>query len=237
MEKKKVLELTNHNVYYVKEDDINYYITIPKNNNKTKICIELKSKMNNYNLDTSDELWVMENVKNTYSYIDDYNITLVLPIMNEENMAILEKIENTNYDIIDRMIGRIINAAYKNLKEEEKEIENQITLVNNDRYQTFINWFASKYKSRVECQNMLDIIQKYNVFATSYKKVEAPGMTFVVGSYNNEIDAPKIVPEEEEDKQVNMVPRTSYGFTSYWLLVAITIVVAGIVAFIALTMK
>ena len=62
MEKRLVLKLNNHNVYYVKTDVLSYYITIPKNNDKTSISIELKSKMDNYNLDTNDELWVMENV-------------------------------------------------------------------------------------------------------------------------------------------------------------------------------
>ena len=55
MEKRLVLELKKHNVYYIKKDDFSYYITIPKEFNKTNICLELKSKMNNYNLDLYDE--------------------------------------------------------------------------------------------------------------------------------------------------------------------------------------
>ena len=43
MDKKLVLELDKHNVFYVKNDNISYYITIPKNFDKTNICIELKS--------------------------------------------------------------------------------------------------------------------------------------------------------------------------------------------------
>ena len=76
-----VLELQNHNVYYVKTNTVNYYITIPKNNDNTNICIELKNKMGNYDMELNDEIWVMENVKNTFSYIDNYNITIVLPIL------------------------------------------------------------------------------------------------------------------------------------------------------------
>ena len=82
MDKKLILELKNHNVYYVKTEKVSYYITIPKNYTTTNICLELKNKMDNYNLELNDEIWVMENVKNTYSYIDDYNITLVIPILN-----------------------------------------------------------------------------------------------------------------------------------------------------------
>lgn len=237
MEKKLVLELDNHKVYYVKTDAVNYYITIPKNFQKTNISIELKTKMDNYNLDMNDELWVMENVKNVFSYIDNYNITLVLPILNEEDTSILEKIDNTKYEQIDKILGQVINSAYLNLKEENKQIESKVILVNNDRYKTFINWFITRYKDRVECKNLLELIQLYNVTATSYKKLETPEITFVVGSYNNEVNAPKVVKEDENKINQKLVPQVSSGFTSYWLLAVITIIVAGIVAFIAFTMK
>ena len=64
MNKKLILELENHNVYYVKTDVINYYITIPKYIENTDICIELKNKMGNYDIELNDEIWVMENIKN-----------------------------------------------------------------------------------------------------------------------------------------------------------------------------
>ena len=235
MDKKLVLELTNHNVYYVKTEYINYYITIPKYTTKTNICIELKSKMDNYNLDMNDELWVMENVKNTFSYIDEYNITLVLPILNEEYTNILEKIDNGRFEIIDKLIGLTINGAYLNLKEAGKEIDSHVILVNNDRYKTFINWFITKYKERIIVKNLLELIHIYNVNATSYKKLETPGMTYVVGSYNTEVDAPKVIKDDEDDilQEQKLVPQTSSGFSSYWLLVTITIVVSAIVAVIA----
>lgn len=233
MDKRLVLDLPNHSVFYVKNDTLSYYITIPKTFDKTNICIELKSKMDNYNLDMNDELWVMENVKTTFSYIDNYNITLVLPILDEEGSSILEKLDTNKYEIIDRILGSIINSAYMNLKEFNKEIESQILLVNNDRYKSFINWFTTRYHDRVVCKNLLSIIQIFNVNATAYKKVETPGISFVVGSYNNEVNAPKVerVPDPTENMQLK--PQTSSGFTSYWLLVLITIVVGAIVAFIA----
>lgn len=237
MEKKLLLELNNHDVYYIKTDIINYYITIPKDNDDAKICLELKSKMANYNLDMNDEIWVMENIKNTFSYIDDYNITLVLPVLEEEYTDILEKMDTVKFEKIDKLLGEIINSAYINLKEENKHIEPTIIMVDNERYKTFINWFTTKYKDRVACKNLLEIIREYNINATTYKKVNTPGITYVVGSYNTEIDAPKIVKEEPVINEQNLVPQTNSGFTSYWLLVTITIIVAGIVAIIAFTSK
>jgi len=238
MDKKLILELNNHNVYYVKTDIINYYITIPKNIENTNICIELKSKMSNYDIELNDEVWVMENIKNTFSYIDSYNITLILPILKETQISILEKIDNKKYEQIDKLLGNVINNSYKHLKEEKKKIANEIILINNDRYKTFINWFVTRYKNRVICKNLLELIQIFNANATSYKKLETPVMNFVVGSYNTEIDVPKIEQKEENIiTETTKTPQVSYGYASYWMLAIVTLVVSSIVAIIAFTAK
>ena len=234
----EVLQLKNHNVYYVKTNVVNYYITIPKNTDNTNICIELKSKMGNYDMELNDEIWVMENIKNTFSYIDDYNITLIIPVLKEEQISILEKIDNLKYEIIDKLLGFVINSSYSVLKENNKKISNQIILVNNDRYKTFINWFISRYRERVICKNLLELIQLFNANATSYKKLETPVMNFVVGSYNTEIEAPKA--EQIESKEQQATPKNlqvSYGYASYWILAIITLVVSLIVAIVAFTVK
>ena len=234
-----VLELKNHNVYYIKTNTVNYYITIPKNTDNTNICIELKNKMSNYDMELNDEVWVMENIKNTFTYIDNYNITLVLPILKEENISILEKIDTSKYEQVDKILGYVINNAYTILKEKEKKVSNQILLVNNDRYKTFINWFLVRYKDRVICKNLLELIQIFNANATSYKKLETPVMNFVVGSYNTEVEAPKVetnvlkeaTPEPQKQLQV------SYGYASYWILAIVTLLVSAVVAVIAFTIK
>ena len=233
-----VLELQNHNVYYVKTNTVNYYITIPKNNDNTNICIELKNKMGNYDMELNDEIWVMENVKNTFSYIDNYNITLVLPILKDEQISILEKIDTNKYEQIDKILGYVINNSYMLLKENNKNISNQIILVNNDRYKTFINWFMTRYKDRVVCKNLLELVQIFNANATSYKKLETPVMSFVVGSYNTEVDAPKVESKPIETKiEPQKTPEVSYGYASYWILAIVTLLVSAVVAVIAFTMK
>lgn len=236
MEKKIIFEFAKHNVYYVKSDVVNFYINIPKNNTNTNISIELKSKMSNYNLELNDEIWVMDNLKNTFSYIDEYNITLVLPVLNDELVNILEKIDTSKYDVLDKVFAFLINTSYKILRSHDLEIGKKVMMINNDRYKTFINWFTSQYSSRVDNITLLELIQLFNVNATIYKKLETPIINFVVGSYNSEIDAPKNI-----DKMNDMVSspvhlkkvQPSSGFASYWFLAIITLVVAGIVAIIA----
>ncbi len=239
MDKKLVLELENHDVYYVKTDVVNYYITIPKKFDTTNICIELKNRMGNYDLELNDELWVMENVKNVFSYIDNYNITLVLPILKEEQISILEKIDDTKYDQIDKILGFTINSSYVLLKNFEKKVANQVILVNNDRYKTFIIWFLTRYKNRIVCKNLLELIQLFNANATSYKKLETPVMNFVVGSYNTEVDAPRA--EQNDISKAKTIPQkqmeVSYGYASYWILAIVTLVVSLAVAAAAFFMK
>lgn len=240
MDKKLILELENHNVYYVKTDIVNYYITIPKNVNETGICIELKNKMSNYNIELNDELWVTENIKNVFSYIDNYNITLVLPVLKEEQISILEKIDNSKFEQIDKIIGYTINNSYNILKNEGKKVHSQVILVNNDRYKSFIIWFIARYKDRVICKNLLELIQIFNANATSYKKLETPLMNFVVGSYNTEVTAPKTeikeVPNEEPEMPQKQM-EVSYGYASYWILAIVTLVVSASVAIAAFMMK
>lgn len=232
MDTKLILELAHHHIYYVKTNIINYYIAIPKYYIKTNICIELKSKMSNYDMELNDEVWVMENVKNTYSYIDNYNITLVIPVLKEESIKALEKIDTAKFNDIDKIIGTVINLAFNTLKNRGIKANNEIILVNNDKYKTFMIWFATKYKDRVVCKNLLELIQLYNANATIYKKVETPVMNFVVGSYTAEVDAPKIVPVEEPTIPKKEL-QVSYGFANYWILGIVTVLVAGIVAVLA----
>lgn len=239
MNSKMVLQLNNHDIYYLKDENVCFYIAVPKVFNDTNICIELKSRMHNYNLELNDELWVMENVKSTFNFVDEYNITLVLPVLNEDDISNLEKIDNTRYDTIDRKIGHVINESYKLLKEKQINISNQVILIDNERYKTFINWFVTRYKSRVVCKKLLELIQIFNVNATSYKKLETPVINFVVGSYNTEVEAPKIVQKEAPQviPQRKLAPQTSSGFTTYWLLAIVTILVAGAIALAAFLVK
>ena len=199
----------------------------------TSISLELKSKMGNYDIENNDNKEVLDNVKSTFDYIDRYNITLILPILNDENLSILEKIDTFNFSVIDRVLGSIINTSYNVLTHNNISVLPSIILINNDRYKTFINWFTSKYNGRVVCKNMLEVIHTFNVTATTYKKVETPVMNFVVGSYNTEID----VPIKEEKIPVNgkqqLQPQHSYGFASYYVLTILALLVGAIVILLA----
>ncbi len=233
---KLLMELNKHNIYFVKSDMTSYYIGIPKNGiSNTNISIDIKSKMGNFNLDLNDETWVLENVKNAYNYVDDYNITLVLPILNDDMLSVLEKMDNNRFNVIDRIISSVINSSFQLLQKSNIIVDPSIILINNERYKTFINWFLAKYNGRVICKNMLEVIHMFNVSATSYKTLKTPNMSFVVGSYTTEIDAPlkeeppvEVIPQKQE-----LQPAHSGGFASYYFLAILAIVIGIIVILIA----
>ena len=179
----------------------------------------------------------MENVKNTFSYIDDYNITLVLPVLDGDKISILEKIDQSGYEVIDKLLGSVINDAYRQLREFNKKVSPEVILINNDRYKTFMNWFVSRYRNRVICKNLLEVIQMYNINATSYKKFETPAITFVVGSYGTEVNAPKVDAPIQTEQPKKLVPQTSSGFSSYIFLAVITISISIIIAIVAFMVK
>ena len=240
MDIKMVLELDRHNVYYVKNNAVSYYITIPKVPVSTNIAIELKSKMDNYNVETNDYLWVMENVKNTFSFVDEYNITLVLPILNEDSISILEKMDVNKFEYVNNILSIVINCAYLNLKNANMQVGSQIVIINNDRYHTFIEWFTMTYKGRVIHKKLIDLIQLYNVNATAYKKLDTPAISFVVGNYANEVDAPKVMSSYNggaQQRNKKMQPQFSSGFSSYVFLAGIMFVVAIVIVVITLAFK
>ena len=240
MDIKLALELRKHNIYYVKNEAVSYYIAIPKFPVSTNIAIELKSNMDNFNVETNDFLWVMENVKNTFSFIDEYNITLVLPILNEEGISILEKMDTDRYMYVNNIMSIVINCAYVNLKSCNMRVDNQIILINNERYNNFLTWFTMMYKGRFVRKNLIELIQLYNVNATVYKKVDTPAISFVVGTYTNEVDAPKVIHDydvTEQPKNTNLAPQYSSGFSSYLFLASILFVVAGVIVVITLAFK
>ena len=61
------------------------------------------------------------------------------------------------------------------------------------------------------------LIQLFNANATSYKKLETPVMNFVVGSYNTEIDAPKVEQKEEQTSWKSGLSSFMNSFTSAWV--------------------
>lgn len=232
------LKLLRHNVYYVKTEYVNYYITIPKDISHTvKMVIDIKSNMDKYDVLKNDKIWVEENVKSVFKDIDDYDITLILPIFNDETVNYLNEGNADNYVKIDAVCGYLINNAYKVLSNNNLQIDNEITVINSDKYQNFLNWFINRYSSRVNGISLLELIRQDNIIKTdNYQTISTPSMSFVVGT-----NEPKEIPVVEEvnptyKNDTNIIDmgedKQNKGFASYSLLAIFTILVSLIILYV-----
>lgn len=232
------LKLLRHNVYYVSTDHVNYYITVPKNNKQiVKMVIDIKSNMDRYNTLKNDKVWAEENVKSVFKDIDDYDITLILPIFNDEIVRSLNDGNTDNYVKVDAVCGYLINSAYKVLADNNLQVDSQITMINSDKYQSFLNWFMDRYPSRVVGISLLDLIRQDKTNNhTDYQTVDTPNMSFVVGS-----NKPEEIPVSEEvnptiRNDTNIIDmgdeKENKGFASYSLLAIFTVLVSLVILYI-----
>lgn len=238
METTLFLKLLRHNVYYVKTDYVNYYITIPKNTGHVvKMVIDIKSNMDKYDVLKNDKIWVEENVKAVFKDIDDYDITLILPIFNDEIVNYLNEGNVDNYGKVDAVCGYLINSAYKVLSSNNLQIDNEITVINSDKYQNFLNWFINRYSSRVKGISLLELIRQDSATKVeNYQTISTPNMSFVVGT-----NEPKEIPVEEETNlafknDTNIIDmgedKQNKGFASYSLLAIFTILVSLVILYV-----
>lgn len=238
METTLFLKLLRHNVYYVKTDYVNYYITVPKNaSHAVKMVIDIKSNMDKYDVLKNDRVWVEENVKTAFKDIDDYDITLILPIFNDETINYLNEGNINNYVKIDAICGYLINNAYKFLSNNNLQIDKEIIVINSDKYQNFLNWFINRYSSRVKGISLLELIRQDNATkAENYQTISTPNMSFVVGT-----NEPKEIPVEEDvnpalKNDTNIIDmgddKQNKGFASYSLLAIFTILVSLVILYV-----
>lgn len=238
MEKTLFLKLLRHNVYFVKTDHVSYYITVPKATNyEVKMVIDIKSNMDIYNISKNDKIWVEENIKKVFRDIDDYNITLILPILNDEIINYLNEGNVDNYIHVDAVCGYLINSAYKVLTSNSLQIDKEITVINCDKYQSYINWFIDRYSNRVKGISMLELIRQNSAKKNdNYQTISTPNMSFVVGT-----NQPQEIPIQEEGRIVlkndtNIVDmgedRANKGFASYALLAIFTILVSLVILYV-----
>ncbi len=234
MKETLICKLEKHYIYYLSNSKFGFYILVPyKDYNETNITIRLKSNYEMYDLNKNDLSKVEGELINYYKNIDNYNITLILPIFYDK---ILDRIRVVNdielYQQMDKNLGEIFNEAYKFLTKNKIKVNSNIYFINNDSFKAFTNWYVSRYNNRIEYKTVVDLV-KENGSYHSYNVVETPSMNFVVGKENEpklektfEVEVEtfdnmlKNIEKEEKNKTSNA------GFVSYILLGIITFIVS-----------
>ncbi len=233
MKETLICSLEKHNIYYLSDANVSFYILVPyKEYDNTNISIRLKSNYDSYDL-TKNSLEVVTNeLINYYKNLDNYNITLILPVFYNNILDRIRVVEDLEmYQIVDRYLGVIFNNAYMFLTKNNVKVNNSIYVINNDSFKTFTNWFVSRYNNRIEYKTILELVKQSDNF-NNYDMIETPSINFVVGK-NEEPKLDKTVEmetetfnsmtreitfEENKNKVIPKDVKTNQGFVSYILL-------------------
>ena len=92
MKETLICSLEKHNIYYLSDANVSFYILAPyKEYDNTNISIRLKSNYDSYDL-TKNSLEVVTNeLINYYKNLDNYNITLILPVFYNNIFSFFSK--------------------------------------------------------------------------------------------------------------------------------------------------
>jgi len=184
-------------------------------------------------------------VKDVYNKIDDYNISLVIPITAKNELKDVRVDANDiTFAKLDNILGKLINYAYSVLSESNIEVENKIIFINNDKYKAFLKWFLEKYQERCEYKTLLELMTTSNNNNISLNKLEMTDINFVIGREeikeepkekvtNLEVDPDLII--DEIDLPTNYIKHREekqMGYVSYCLLGIMSVIVSLVLLYI-----
>lgn len=240
------MSLEKHQIYLVVLENISFYISIPyKEFNKTNISIELRDDYNELSLSKNNLENIKSKLKDIYTKIDKYNITLVIPFTEDDDLNDVRVNENEiTYSKLDTILGKVINCSYTKLIESEIEVANKIVIINNEKYKNFIKWFLNNYSDRCEYKSILELITLSNN-DLSLNKFELTDINFVIGKEETEkpkeelntleVD-PNIIIEEIDlpNNFINKQEEKQLGYVSYCLLGIMSVIVSLVLLYILL---
>jgi len=217
MNKTFVAGLENHDVYLINDGKVSFYLNVLKENTSTNITLDIKYRYKNN----------INNIVSYYEKIDNYNITLVIPIVKIEE-------EFEGFKSQSNEISLIINYAYKLLTTNGLFVNNNINIIkHNSMRSDFIDFFINKFASRVRYLTLDNLVQE----EVPYNKIDAANISFVIGKPELGItikeDDMKEIIKETREKQTTynkdiQKPKYSFatsGYVSYYLLGFLTAVV------------
>ncbi len=247
MKETLICSLEKHHIYYFNDSNVSFFMLTPyKEYTDTNISIRLKSNYDTYDL-TKNSLEVVTNeLINYYRNLDNYNITLILPVFYDAVLNRIRVVDDMEiYQKLDRYLGYIFNTAYAFLTKNNIKVNNSIYVINNDSFNKFTNWFVARYNNRIEYKTILDLVKENGTYS-NYNVIETPNINFVVGkdeeptidkTVEMELEtfdsfARDVMPTDSGKKAVKNRKDTSSGFVSYILLGVITFVVSIVLLYL-----
>ena len=239
MKETLICSLEKHHIYYLSNSNYGFYLFVPfKDYTETNISVRLKSNYQSYDLNKNPLEVVTNELINYYRNLDNYNITLILPIFYDDTLSRITTVDDIEkYQIVDRYLGEMFNGAYIFLSKNNIKVNSNIYVINNDSFKNFTNWFVSRYNNRIEYKTILELIKQSDDFS-NYNVVETPNINFVVG--RNEVpsidktveieletfDSLAKETEEKQKKKAVVKKENNSGYVSYILLGVISFIIS-----------
>lgn len=247
MKETLICKLNKHNIYYISTPSYGFYILVPFTDyTDTNIVLRLKGNYQSYDLNKNSLESVTNELVNYYKSIDNYNVTLILPIFYDGILDRIRTVEDLElYQRLDGYLGNIFNGAYGFLTKNGIKVNSNIYVINNDSFKSFTNWFVARYNNRIEYKTILELVKQSDHF-NNFDMVETPSINFVVGK-NEEPKLDKTVEIETEtfnsmsrDIVSDMKPTppvkrevsSNAGFVSYILLGVVSFAVSLLLLFL-----
>lgn len=244
-----IMSLENHHIYYITDSRASFYIAIPyKKFNSSSISIELRDDTMELVFNDTNINLLIEKLKNIYAKLDNYNISLVIPVING---AFLNSLRVNNdekmFSALNEALAKVINYSYIALSESNIKVQNEIIMINNGNYKIFMSWFTQKYGTRCKYKTLMEMISEEVGNSNNLNKVELTGINFVVGKEQEEVkkeeeptmklDNTLILNEIELPEDDNVPIRKEAhqaGYISYYLLGVISIAISLVILYLLL---
>lgn len=153
-----IVNLNKHNVYYINGNKLGFYIALPNGGlESTNISIELYPDYDKLDPNNSDGVWLKDEVTRIYKEVDNYNISLVIPIFHDDSLKRTDtQMDQNLYLQLDAELSSVINSSYQMISKSNVKVENKIFLINNGSYNNFCRWFLQRYGTRIEYKSYTD---------------------------------------------------------------------------------
>ena len=222
MNKTFVADLENHSVYLINTGIISFYVNVSKEKESTNITLDIKTRKKDN----------ISDVIGYYEKIDNYNITLVVPLIKISE-------DSNQFKMQSNMISKLINNSYKLLTSNGISVKDNINIIKRNSRSDFIDFFLNNFSNRVRYITLDDLVHE----EVPYNKINAANISFVIGKPELELtikddemkeiikETQNVLQNQNEEKKAS--PKLNFaatsGYISYYLLGFLTAVVTLLV--------
>ena len=209
MEQRIVSQEQTKYIYWIKEKDNEFYLTIPQSK-KVSLVLNMINRIDDN---------IIKEIKEIKEKV------IITPIIKQEIIDGIKQNSAEAFGKVDEILSNILNLSHKILTYNHLEVENYVYINENNEYTMFNTWFVKKYEGRVSLikleQQKEQQIVKEPLFTTNTLEDTTPEI--------NKKEQKPVQITETEDFSNHLEPeRKDMGFVSYVLL-GVVVAIASLI--------